>query len=92
MESSTTLLVITIIGGVLLLCTLIFTLYIVLCEYYELKFHYMKPKKGLANKLSGLSSSTVGTGEISSGLAASRSGGANGSHGTSVKTGKESGT
>lgn len=54
------LLVIATIAGLILVCTLLLALYIVLCEYYALKFHYLTPKKsGMVNKSSGYSSATI---------------------------------
>lgn len=68
MEKFTLLLIIAIIAGFILICTLVLAFYIILCEYYELKFHYLTPKKsGMVNKSSGYSSSTIVPSTIISG-------------------------
>lgn len=60
MDKLTLLLIFATIAGLLLICTLILALYIIICEYYELKFHYLTPKKsGIVNKSSGYSSATI---------------------------------
>lgn len=60
MEKLTLLLVAGTIGAFLLLSTLFLAIYIILCEYYELKFHYLTPKKSaMVNKSSGHSSATI---------------------------------
>lgn len=82
MERLSWLLVVAIIAGLIFVCTLILALYIILCEYYELKFHYLTPTKSdMVNKSSGYSSATLTPSEINAsrggkGGGSSRGGGA----------------
>lgn len=60
MEQLILLIVVAFIAGLLLFWTLVLALYIIFCEYYELKIHYLTPKKsGIVNNSSGLSSATM---------------------------------
>lgn len=60
MEQLILLIVVAFIAGLLLFWTFVLALYIIFCEYYELKIHYLTPKKsGIVNNSSGLSSATV---------------------------------
>lgn len=60
MDKLTLLLVTGFIVGLIFLATVIMAVYVVVCEYYELKFHYLTPKKSaMVNKSSGYSSATI---------------------------------
>lgn len=54
------------ISGIILAGALLLAIYLIFCEYYELKTYYLKPKyaSGMVNKSSGFSSATIRTGEI----------------------------
>lgn len=68
MEKLILLLIIASIAVLLCVGTLLLALYVILCEYYELKFHYLTPKKsGMVNKSSGYSSATITHSAISGG-------------------------
>lgn len=88
MEKLTWLLIIATIAALLFVCSLFLALYILLCEYYELKFHYLTPKKsGMVNKSSGYSSSTVTPSAVDSGNSGSRGDGGGGGGGGGIDGG-----
>lgn len=79
MEKLTWLLIIAIFAGLLFICALFLALYIILCEYYDLKFHYLTPKKsGMVNKSSGYSSATIVPSAIGGGSGSTSGGGSGG--------------
>lgn len=88
METLIWLLVIGIIAGLLFVSSLLLTLYIVLCEYYELKFHYLTPKKsGMVNKSSGYSSVTIVPSAVVDGAGATSGSGGGHSRGSRGSSG-----